>query len=148
MKKNHVRVLLAAVVLLTCVVAAVHLVTRTSVEQGGLQVVASSKTVTVKLSELDLQMIEGQTVNGKGETSDVAAMGISMEKLLSDAGVEDYQTVCVFADDEYKAELSAAEIHGERGVYLIQEEDMIRLIVFGDSSSKRNVSRAVRVEAS
>lgn len=148
MKKLYVRILLAVALLITCVVAAIHLSTRTDVETGSLQIMMPSKTVTVKLSELDLQPVEGQIVNGKGEVSGVTAMGISMEDLLSGAGAADYQTVRVFAGDEYMAELSAAEIHGERDVYLIQEEDMIRLIVFGDRNSKRNVSNAARVEVS
>ncbi|WP_298029557.1 hypothetical protein [uncultured Dysosmobacter sp.] len=149
MKKKHIRVLLAAgVILLTGVVACVHLATRTSTEEGQIQIMYEEKTVSVSLTELELHPVQGSISNAKGETFEIDAMGFPLEELLASAGVTSYETVSVIADDEYYAELTFAELHGEREVYLLEEEEGARLIVFGDANSKRNVSHVARIEIS
>lgn len=149
MKKKHIRVLLAAgVILLTGVVACVHLATRTSTEEGQIQIMYEEKTVSVSLTELELRPVQGSISNAKGETFEIDAKGFPLEELLASAGVTSYETVSVIADDEYYAKLTFAELHGEREVYLLEEEAGARLIVFGDANSKRNVSRVARIEIS
>ena len=66
--------------------------------------------------------------------------------LLSQTGITDYQKVLVVADDAYSAEVTAEEIAAPGQVYLMRQEDGIRLVVFGDSNSKRNVTNVVRLE--
>ena len=55
----------------------------------------------------------------------------------------------VVADDEYRAEVSAAEIAAEDTVArILQEDGGVQMVVFPDSNSKRNVTNVIRVEVS
>ena len=52
----------------------------------------------------------------------------------------------IFSDDSYSAQLTKEEIEEENRVYLLMDEDSLRLVVFGDKNSKRSVSNVVQIE--
>ncbi|WP_298016566.1 hypothetical protein [uncultured Dysosmobacter sp.] len=146
MKKKRVRILLVGIFLMTVAVAFVYLTTRSAAPTGVVQVISGEKTAEVCLSDLDLRSVQGTISNAKGDITAVDALGIPLEKLLADIGITEYTTVSIISDDAYHADLSAAELHGEREVYLVAEGEQARLIVFGDANSKRNVSHVVRID--
>lgn len=81
----------------------------------------------------------GTRTNGKGEEIQVNAPGISVKQLLEQYSVSADQGLTVIADDGYSATLKAEEISSGQA-FLILEDDTVRLVVFGDSNSKRSVS--------
>jgi len=150
MKKGNRKFgLLAGILLLTAVVAVIHLQTRTEVPEGSLRLVVEGRETMLALSKLELAPVTGTIVNGKGEEKQIDARGIAVSALLSQNGVDAPTQVKVIADDEYYALLTAEDVFSPEGVYLIEEEDGgVQLIVFGDTNSKRNVSNVVTVEVS
>lgn len=132
--KKWVLDLLCVLVLLTGVLAAVHLHTRQAPPEGAVLLTREGQTRTVCLAEEDLAPVSGTVVNGKGETRTIDAMGLPLSALTGTEGV--FQ-VTVTADDEYSARIGAEELDR---AYLIQtEEGSARLIVFGDENAKRDV---------
>ena len=91
----------------------------------------------VKVSELALRPVEGVTVSGKGEKTEIRAQGIPLSDIFG-AGV----TVTVTAKDNYSATVSTDE-----KAYLLDNGDgTVQLVVFGDSDLKRNVRNVVRID--
>lgn len=149
MKKKTAFLLVAAVLLLTAVLAAVHLTTREQVETGRLVVSYQNKQQEVVFAQLPLQQIQGTISNAKGQTFPVDAKGLSAEAFLAALNISGFSKMTVVADDEYRAEVSAAEIAAEDTVALILQEDGgVQMVVFPDSNSKRNVTNVIRVEVS
>lgn len=140
---KRVLLLLAGLVLLTAVLAALHLTTRTAVPKGTLLVEAQGKTVEAALSELTLSPVRGTVVNGKGEETAIHRQGLLLSELLAHCGVTDFRQVTVTADDAYSAAVTREEILAPDKVYLVMEEDAVQMVVFGDPNSKRRVSGVV-----
>lgn len=84
-------------------------------------------------------------MTGKGEEREVEAPGILIKDILEENGITDYSEVTVIADDSYSARITEEEIKEETKAYLLKEEDSLRLIVFGDENSKRNVKNVVEI---
>lgn len=146
MKKRMIWVLVG-ILLLTTVVAVVHLSTREKAVEGQLLVSCGGKETALEIGKLDLQSVQGTISNAKGETREIDAMGVPVAAVLEEAGTAKFSTVTVVADDEYRADLSAAEAEDEQNVFFILQEDGgLQLIVFTDNNSKRNVSNVVRME--
>lgn len=149
MKKKTAFLLVVAVLLLTAVLAVVHLTTREQVETGRLVVSYQNKQQEVVFTKLPLQQIQGTISNAKGQTFSVDAKGLSAEAFLAELNITGFSKMTVVADDEYRAEVSAAEIAAEDTVALILQEDGgVQMVVFPDSNSKRNVTNVIRVEVS
>ncbi len=150
MKKiKSINIIIAALVLLTVIATAVHFATRTDVPEGALRVEYGGKAVELDVGKLELKPVQGTVRNGKGEEKTVAGQGIELGQLLEQAGAGDYTTVTVTADDEYGAQLTAEETAQPNKVYLLLEDDSsLRLVVFGDENSKRNVSNVKLVSVS
>jgi len=144
MKKHKlVIIIIAVLVVVTALLAVIHQVTREQETDGAIQVVHSGKMTAIALDELKpLAVVRGTIVDGKGQTSDIDAMGILVSDVLALAGVTEKTDVQVTAADEYTVTVTAEET-GE--VWLIIEEESLRLIVFGDSNSKRNVRNVIRL---
>lgn len=144
MKNRKLTIIMIGVLLvLTAILAVVHLTTREKETAGALQIISHGETVTLALDELKpLEKVSGSVVNGKGETIPVDAKGISVKNVLALAGVTEDAPVRVVAADEYSVTVAAEET-GE--VWLVMEGDGLRLVVFGDSDSKRNVRNVVRL---
>lgn len=147
MKKNRLTIaIIAALVVITAIIAAVHLSTRTAPPGGILRIEAGGQATDLALSKLELTPVQGTVVNGKGEKRTINAQGVPLSGVLSQAGITTYTKVAAVADDEYSATVTAEEIaEPDRVFLLIDEEERPQLLVFGDSNSKRNVSNVIRL---
>lgn len=144
MKNRRVWLLISALAVLTAILAAIHFATRDAVPEGAIKIEASTLTLEVTLSELELTEVKGSAVNGKGEEKAIDAQGILLSNLLEQLQISGFERVTAEADDAYSASVSAAEIAAPNKVYLITQEDGgVQLMVFGDSNSKRHVSGVV-----
>ena len=70
---------------------------------------------------------------------------------FADTGSGDFAYVRVVSSDEYAAELFPEELAAGGTAFLIRDSsddgaDTVRLIVFGDPDSKRQVKDVVRIE--
>lgn len=150
MKKDKaIVIVILALAALTAIAAALHFTTRTQVPEGVLRVEHGGRAVELDVGGLELDHVQGAVRNGKGEEKIIDGQGIVLAKLLEQAGVEHYTAVTVTADDEYSAVVTAEEMAGPDRVYLLLEEDgSLRLVVFGDEDSKRNVSKVKLVSVS
>lgn len=147
MKNNRFTMLLIAVLVIVAALAAtLHLSTRVTADEDCILVEIQGNTTNISLSGLPYQAVQGSLVNGKGETREVNAQGISLSALLDKAGITEYTTVSVVADDSYAVDVAAEEVAESGKVFLvIAENELPELVVFGDSNSKRNVSGVVRL---
>lgn len=150
MKKiKPICVVISVLVLLTVIAAADHFATRTDVPEGTLRVEYGDKAMELDVNKLELSPVQGAVRNGRGEVLAVAGQGILLSQMLEQAGVGEYAAVTVTADDEYSAVVTASEAAEPDHVYLLLEEDgSLRLVVFGDENSKRNVSNVKLVSVS
>ena len=148
MKKKSKGTIIIIVVLLlvTAGAALLHLTTRTEVLEGVLLVEKDGIKIKIETSALTTKPVVGTIINGKGEEIAIDSPGILLSKLLSDAGVVVGEQVVVYADDEYSAVITAAELNDpERVFLLVREGERPQLVVFGDPDSKRNVSGVIRL---
>ena len=98
------------------------------------------KNTVVDFSTLSLESFSGTVVNGKGQSKEVSGQGIRIDKLIGDSGFTEARVV---ADDEYNAVVKPADT---ANAWIQIESGKARLIVFGDSDSKRAVKNVVRIE--
>ena len=145
MKKSKVVFLILLLVVLTGVLAAVHLITRDKVGEHEVQLTYQDKIYSIEYKKLDLEQVTGTRVNGKGEEKKVEASGILLRKLLEEKNIEEYSQVTVVSDDSYSAKIDAEEIKEEEKAYLLLQEEELRLVVFGDENSKRSVSNVKQI---
>ena len=130
---------------LTVIAAVLHLTTRENVPEHSVKVTTSEKETMLDIMSLEYDTVTGIRVNGKGEELPVEGKGISVAQLLEQMDIAEYTTVTVIADDSYSAEITKEEILEEDKVFLLLEEETLRLIVFGDTNSKRSVSNVVQI---
>lgn len=144
MKKHKFSLILISLLLIvTAVTAGIHLSSRTTVPEECITISSAQGSSILKLSELNWSRVQGQIKNQKGDVRDIDAQGISVKDALTFADI-DLNTIVgidVTAEDSYHAELRTEEILQFQNAYFIrQEEGGIRLIVFEDQNSKRNIS--------
>ena len=133
MRNKNVLVSVAALALLTLIFALLLRAREPSVQSGEILVDGAR----VKVSELALRPVEGVTVSGKGEKTEIRAQGIPLSDVCG-AGA----TMTVTAKDNYSATVSTDE-----KAYLLDNGDgTVQLVVFGDSDLKRNVRNVVRID--
>lgn len=147
-QKKRIIGILAILILLTAVLAVVHFSTRDKVPEGALMVTFQDKTTYLALDKLTTAEISGTIVNGKGEEKDVHEKGVRVAEALREAGIDPsaVSLVTVTAADEYSVELSGEEIREDGKAYLAEDgEGGVKLVVFGDANSKRNVRDVVKV---
>lgn len=145
-KSKLTKILIAALVLVTVIAAAIHLSTRTRVPELSILVEGNGVSKTLSITDLELTQITGQIKNQKGDVLDIDAPGIALKDLLAEAGLVPGETK-VIADDGYSAAVTGEEISAEGKVFLLrQEDDTLRLIVFGDENSKRNVNKVAQIQ--
>ena len=123
--------------------AALYMRTRDVVPEHSIKVVNGKEEKLVDIEKLNYENISGTRVNGKGEEKKVEGLGILIKDLLAEEKVAGYSKVTATSDDAYQAEVFAEEIEEPGKVYLLYEDGTLRLIVFGDDNSKRNVSNVV-----
>ena len=137
--------IIAVLILMTAVLAAVHLNTREKAPEGSLMISYKGENRYIQIEELNLVKVSGTVVNGKGEEKEICEQGIAVSDVLQAAGIEltAIGGVTVTADDEFSAELSAAEIREDGKAYLTDDGEAVTLIIFGDPNSKRRVHNVV-----
>ena len=146
MKTHKAISLLLLLLVVTAVVSIIHLSTRTAVDDGSLLVLHNGTKTVIDIGDLKLETVRGTRVNGKGEYIDVNAEGIALKSLLDSMMISAESKVTVISDDSYKAEISEDEIKGGIGAFLVIDgENELRLMVFGDSDSKRSVSDVTEI---
>lgn len=146
MKKSKLTIIIIGIlVVLTAVLAVIHLTTRQQEQEGALQVVYGGKTVAIAIEDLKpVAQVDGTVTNNAGEEKKISGPGILVSDVLKLAGVEG-GAVKVASVDEYVVTLTAEEVAEEGKAWLMIEEDSLRLIVFGDQGAKRNVKNVVRL---
>lgn len=143
-KAEPVKIAVVVLILVTAAVAVFYLTTRPAAPEGTLRIENGGQVTELPLERLELVPVQGTVVNGKGEERTVDAQGVLLSEVLREAGISEFAQVAVTADDAYSAAVTAEEVHEPDRVYLIQQEEGgLRLIVFGDSNSKRSVSDVV-----
>lgn len=133
---------------LTAVLAAVHLTSREQVPENAVRVTWNGKTTYLNVSDLAEEAVQGTIVNGKGKEITIDAEGLSLAKALEKAhvDVDTVQSVTVTARDEFSAEVSGEEVRQTGKVYLLCDEEGAVLVVFGDANAKRNVRQVERID--
>lgn len=145
MKNRKIYFIALVLIVLAAVFAVLHLSSREQVAENRVQLEADGKSYEISLSELALEPVSGVRVNGKGEEIPVEGQGIFLPKLLEQYPVNAYSTVTVTSDDSYSAQIAAEE--AENACFVIEAEQL-RLVVFGDSNSKRSVSNVKQITLS
>lgn len=143
--KKITAVILAVLLLCTAIFAGIHLGTRSQVPEGSLCVTMDGKSTYVLISALAHTQINGSIINGKGQEKPISGEAVRLEDVLEAAGIEKFTRVCATANDEYSAVITAEEILNPSRVYIMETENGLNLVVFGDSNSKRNVSDVARL---
>lgn len=149
MKNKKLLLAIAVLVTVTAVLAVIHLNNSPEVNAGDLLILQGSNESCVTIRPQQLVPVTGTLVNGKGDQIPVDSMGLALVDVLGLAGFEALSDVIVTARDEYSAEVTAEELAAPGKVYLAVETDgTFRLVVFGDSNSKRNVSDVIKLTLS
>jgi hypothetical protein len=146
MNTRKIIIFIGILIALTLLAAVLHLTTREEVPEHAVKVTTSEKETLLDIMSLEYTTVTGVRVNGKGEEIPVEGEGISMKELLEEMGITKYTTVTVVSNDSYSAKMNREEILEEDKVFLLLEDNSLRLIVFGDSNSKRNVSNVVQIQ--
>lgn len=93
-----------------------------------------------EISGIGLRPVQGTVVNAKGQERQIDAQGVCLSELL--AGTEG--TATVTAVDNFSAQVQENE--REQSWLLMEEDGSLRLVVFGDTDSKRAVKNVVRID--
>lgn len=146
MKNHKVIIFITVLAAMTILASVIHLNTREAVAEGTLRVVAGGKEMTLDISKFLYEQVTGVRVNGKGEEIPIEALGVSIKRLLDSLEVSAYEKVNIISDDSYRAEISAEEVEdGTKTFLILDDEKKLRLVVFGDTNSKRSVSNVVQI---
>lgn len=146
MKKHKALIFVIILVVLTGIAAIVHLTTREAVPEHSVAITYEGETICVDLDELAYRQVSGVRINGKGEEKPVEGQGILLKDMLEALQILNYESISIASDDSYTAEVNLAEVQAEDKVYLMYEEKELRLVVFGDTDSKRSVSNVVKID--
>ena len=138
-KKIMLAVILILVVLLSVGII-IFLNGRKEIPEDTLLIIRNGKEEYLSLSDMELKDFTGKTVNGKGEEKEITGKGIRLSDIT---GSESFSEINVTADDSYSATVNSSEIEN---AWIQVDEGMLRLIVFGDKDSKRNVKNVVKIE--
>ena len=139
-QKKLILVILAALVLLTAVLAIVHLCTRDQVPEGALLVTYNGKSSYIEVDKLTMTEVSGTVTNGKGEEKAIQGPGQPLFSLVDGA----FQSAVVSAEDEYTATVGVED--ADNAFLILGEDGSLRLVVFGDANAKRDVKQVVKVD--
>lgn len=148
MKRKKQYLVILALLVLTAVLAALHLTTRVSVPENAIRVTWNGKTTYLDVSDIGGEEVQGTLVNGKGKETAIDAQGMALSRALEKAYVDvsAVQSVTVTARDEFSAEVSGEELRQAGKAYLLCDEEGAMLVVFGDSNAKRKVHQVERID--
>lgn len=142
MKQRKIVIAIVGIlILITTVLAVILNTTRDNIPEGSFAVIKNGQSEYIRLDELNLSGVTGTVINGKGEEKQIDARGLP---LLDVTGTEGFQKVTVTAIDAYSAVVSSDEI--DNAYLILTDEGTPRLIVFGDSNSKRDIKDVERIE--
>lgn len=136
MKKRAVPLIIIVLALITAVLTVINLNSGENVAPGTLRI---NGRVT-EISGLELTAVQGTVVNAKGQERQIDAQGVCLSELL--AGTKG--TATVTAVDNFGAQVQENE--REQSFLLMEEDGSLRLVVFGDTDSKRAVKNVVRID--
>ena len=141
-KKNSkiIVIIFVIIVMVSSVITFIYLKGRQTNKPQTLTIVKDGKNTLVDFSTLSLENFSGSITNGKGETRKINGKGVKLEEFTGNSGFSEAKIV---ADDEYFAIVKCDEIEN---AWIQIESQKARLIVFGDSNSKRDVKNVVRIE--
>ena len=140
MNKKVLIFIIIGLLVITAGAAGWYLSSLKKTPEHSLVVVSDGKEKVVDIDKLSLVDFTGTTVNGKGDKKEIKGQGIKLSDVFN---VSDYTEASVIADDAYAAIVKKDEMDK---AWLQIEEGEARLIVFGDTDSKRNVKHVVRIE--
>lgn len=118
-------------ILLTAVFAAAHLTARVPEAAGCIRIDGELTPV----SALPLEPVTGTVINGKGQETQIDAMGVSLAALFDG-------DVTVTSSDSYTAAVSSGELGR---AFLILDGESVLLAVFGDTDARRSVKNVTEV---
>ncbi|MCD2492588.1 hypothetical protein LQE92_08105 [Lacrimispora sp. NSJ-141] len=145
MKNKRVMFFILSLLALAGILSAIHLKTRDTSAQGNVKVSHKGENFVLDYNKWQYEPVSGIRINGKGDEISVEGNGIELSTVLEQLNIDHYRNVIVSSDDSYSAEVSADEAEENGKVYLMYEDDELRLIVFGDADSKRSVSNVVQI---
>ena len=143
MEKNNFKIIgiVIGVLILACGIAVgMYFSTRKENPEDSIIVTISGEKKVINLHKLSLTKFEGSIINGKGETIEVEAEGVRVADII---GTSDFKEASVIADDEYSATIKPEDL---KKAWLQVEGGSARLIVFGDTTAKRDVKNVVRID--
>lgn len=140
MNKKLLIFIIIALLVITAGTAWWYLSSLKETPEHSIVVVSGGKEEVIDIDKMSLVDFTGTTVNGKGDKKEIKGQGIKLSDVFN---VSDYTEASVIADDAYAAVVKKDEMDK---AWLQIEEGEARLIVFGDTDSKRNVKHVVRIE--
>lgn len=144
--KVKVRIVLAVCLLLVVVFAVVHNTTRTKVPEHNIAVKSGETIKYVDIDKLKLTKVTGQIKNKKGEVKDISGEGILVRDVLAEVELTTFTTLQVCAADEYNCIMERYEVMDTDDAYFLISDSKVRLYVFSDENSKRNVSNVTLIK--
>ncbi|MBR0130683.1 MAG: hypothetical protein IJM08_05225 [Firmicutes bacterium] len=150
MKKQNKAIIaiLVLLVIAAAVFAVIHLTTRENVPEGAIAIHVGEDVKYVDPSKLTQVPVQGTVINGKGQEIPVDEQGYELSELLKAAKIDISAIggIKVTAADEFSASLTKEEVNESGKAYIVQGEDGLQLVVFGDPNMKRNVRNVERIE--
>ena len=131
--------ILAVLVVLCVIFGIMHLRGKEATAPGTIRIEEGGATRELDLTKEERILVSGTVVNGKGEEREIEAEGLSLSS-IPQGPCEKLQ---IIAKDEYKAEVMQEEF--ENAFLILTEEESVRLIVFGDENSKRDVKDVEKI---
>lgn len=135
MKKKIWIIAIAVLLAATAFFAVIHLTGRTAPDGNSILI----NNTAVVIDEKALVAVEGTIINGKGEEKKISGQGVLLSSLIGD----NFSSAKITADDEYSATVTTDDISN---AYILVKDGEYRLIVFGDSNSKRDVKNVIRID--
>lgn len=149
MKRNRILpICLITLVIITCTIGLLRNSAYTEPAENSVLLCIEDTSAQVPYDQITVGSVTGELVTGKGEHKSVDAKGIELSMLLAEYNIDPAQTgsATVTAADSYSAIINAAEIMEPGKVFLILQDGSLRLVVFGDTDSKRSVRDVMKIE--
>jgi len=148
---KKLKIIIAALLLLTAVVAVIHLGNQKDVKC--LLINYAGEEIAVSFEDLNKQEFSGELIDGKGDVTSHVYTGVLLKDLLAEKGIE-LSTVSglkITSADNYSVEFGKDEVLAEDRLYAATVADGkaiegidpgtegVQIIIFGDENSRRCV---------
>ena len=157
MSKKLIIIIIAVLLVVTGIVAALHLGNQEEV--ACMVILQEDKKISVSFEELEQGAFSGELIDGKGTVTFHEYTGILLRTLLETKGIAltGASKITVTSADNFSAEFTAEEILQTDNVYLAVTADGkpiegidpgtegVQAIVFGDPNSRRYVRFAQKI---